>query len=71
MLGVKTVAEGMSDNLVGHHPPVPGVGKSSQAVVAARRFEDSFHISHDDNRPECLQDYGGALRFEEEWHGFI
>lgn len=43
MLGVKTVAEGMSDDLVGHYPPVPGVGKSSQALVAARRFVDSLH----------------------------
>lgn len=28
MLRVKAVAEGMGDDIVGHHPPVPGLGKT-------------------------------------------
>jgi hypothetical protein len=45
MLGVEAVAEGMGDNVVGHHPTMPGVGKAAQAVVSTRRFEDSLHGS--------------------------
>ena len=43
MLGVEAVAEGMSDHLVGHHPTMPGISKTAQAVVATRRLEDSLH----------------------------
>ena len=45
MLGVEAVTEGMSDQLVGHHPTVPGISKTVQAVVATRRFEDGLHTS--------------------------
>ena len=45
MLGVEAVAERMTDHLVDHHPTMPGVGKTAQAVVATRRLEDSLHAS--------------------------
>jgi hypothetical protein len=45
MLGVEAVAERMSDHAVGHHPTVPGVGKTAKAVDATRRLEDSLHAS--------------------------
>src|SRR5712672_1336835 len=45
MLGVEAVAEGMADHVVGHHPTMPGAGKTAQAVVAARRLENSLHAS--------------------------
>jgi hypothetical protein len=34
MLGVEAVAERMGDHVVGHHSPVPGVGKTAQSVDA-------------------------------------
>ena len=43
MLGMETVAERMGDHLVGHHPTMPGFGKTAQAVVTTRRLEDSLH----------------------------
>jgi hypothetical protein len=45
MLGVEAMTERMADDVVGHHPTMPGVGKAAQAVVATRRFEDSLHAS--------------------------
>src|SRR5229473_2040134 len=45
MLGVEAVAERMGDLVVGHHPTMPGVGKTPQAVVATGRLEDSLHAS--------------------------
>ncbi len=45
MLGVEAVAERMGDHVVGHHPTMPGVGKTAQAVVATRRLEYSLHAS--------------------------
>src|SRR6516225_8695003 len=45
MLGVEAVAERVGDYVVGHHPTMPGVGKTAQAVVATRRLEDSLHAS--------------------------
>jgi hypothetical protein len=45
MLGVEAVAERMADHVVGHHPTMPGAGKTSQAVVATRCLEDSLHAS--------------------------
>jgi len=45
MLGVEAVAEGMADHVVGHHPTMPGFGKTAQAVVATRRLENSLHAS--------------------------
>src|SRR4029077_9217056 len=45
MLGVEAVAERMADNVVGHHPTMPGIGKTAQAVLATRRLKDSLHGS--------------------------
>src|SRR5215471_18407993 len=45
MLGVEAVAERMGDHLIGHHPTMPGVGKTAHAVVATRRLEDTLHSS--------------------------
>jgi hypothetical protein len=56
MLGMKSVAERMAGHLVGHHPAMPGSGKTLQSVDATRRLEDRLHALHHDNRPESLQD---------------
>jgi hypothetical protein len=40
---VEAVAERMSDHVVGHHPTMPSVGKTAQAVIATRRLKDSSH----------------------------
>jgi hypothetical protein len=56
MLGMETVAERMADYFVGHHPTMPGSGKTAQAVDAARCLEDSAHCPHDDKRPGARQD---------------
>jgi hypothetical protein len=45
MLGVEAVAERMTDNVVGHHPTMPGGGKAAQAVDSTCRIKDSFHGS--------------------------
>jgi hypothetical protein len=45
MLGVEAVAECMGDDVVAHHPTMPGVGKTAQAVVPTSRLEDSLHAS--------------------------
>ena len=45
MLGMEAVAERMGDHVVGHHPTMPGVGKTPKAVVATGRLEDSLHAS--------------------------
>jgi hypothetical protein len=45
MLGMETVAERMADYFVGHHPTMPGSGKTAQTVDAARSLEDSAHAS--------------------------
>jgi hypothetical protein len=37
MLGVEAGAECLGDHVVGHHPTLPGVGKTAQAVVAASK----------------------------------
>ena len=44
MLGVEAVAERMGHNVIGHDPLMPGGGKTAQAVVATRCFEDSLHV---------------------------
>jgi hypothetical protein len=51
MLGMETMAEGMTDYVVGHDPAMPSVGKTVQALVATRRLEDSTHASHNDSPP--------------------
>src|SRR5271154_128361 len=64
MLGVKTVAERMCDHVVRHHPTVPGVGKSAQAVDAAYRVEESLHASMMTILPclyKVIQSRGGAF----------
>ncbi len=43
VLWVKTVAERMGDHVVRHHPTVPGVSKSAQALNAAYCVEESLH----------------------------
>jgi hypothetical protein len=45
MLWMETVAGRMADYLAGHHPTMPGSGKTAQAVDAARCLEDSAHAS--------------------------
>jgi hypothetical protein len=45
MLGVETVAEGMADHVISHHPTMPGVGETAQAIVSTRCLEDSLHTS--------------------------
>ena len=45
MQGMETVAERMADYFVGHHPTMPGGGKTTQALDAARCLEDSAHAS--------------------------
>jgi hypothetical protein len=43
MLGVEAVAECMADNVIGHHPTMPGVGQTAQAVCATCCLEDRLH----------------------------
>jgi hypothetical protein len=62
MLGVEAVAERMGDHVVGHHPTVPGVGKTAQAVDATRRLEDSLHASMMTILP-CLCKVSGEATF--------
>jgi len=38
------MAERMGHDVIGHHPLVPGVSKTAQAVVATRCLEDSLHV---------------------------
>jgi hypothetical protein len=45
MLRVEAVAEGMADHLIFHHPSMPRVSKTAQAVHAAGRFKNSTHAS--------------------------
>src|SRR6516165_558998 len=43
MLGVEAVAERMGDHIVGHHPTMPGAGKTAHSVHSTRRLEDCLH----------------------------
>jgi hypothetical protein len=45
MVGLEAVAERMAYYLVGHHPAMPGTGKSTQSVASACRLEDTLHAS--------------------------
>jgi hypothetical protein len=45
MLRMEAVAERMADNLFGHHPSMPGLGKTAQPVHSTSRFEDRLHAS--------------------------
>jgi len=38
---METVSERMVDHIVGHHPVMPGVGKTAQAVNSTRCLEDN------------------------------
>jgi hypothetical protein len=40
---VEAVAERMADYVVGHHPTMPGAGKTEHAVHSTRRREDRLH----------------------------
>jgi hypothetical protein len=40
---VEAVAEGMRDHFVGHHPAMPGTGKTAQTNFRASRFIDGLH----------------------------
>jgi len=64
MLGVEAVAERMADHVVGHHPTMPGAGKTAQAVHSTRRLEDSLHASIMTIVPCLLQDDGRAATAE-------
>ena len=44
MLGVEAMAERMGHDVVDHHPLMPGVSKTTQAVVPTRCLEDSLHL---------------------------
>ena len=44
MLRVEAMTEGVGHNVVGHHPLMPGVSKTTQAVLATRCLEDSLHV---------------------------
>jgi hypothetical protein len=45
MLGMEAMAERVGHDLVGHHPLVPSVSKTAQAVVPTRCREDGLHSS--------------------------
>jgi hypothetical protein len=45
MLRMETVAERMADRIVGHHPMMPGVGKTAQTVNSTRCLEDTAHAT--------------------------
>jgi hypothetical protein len=42
---METVAERMADYFVGHHPTMPGSGKTAQAIDAARCLKDCSYAS--------------------------
>jgi hypothetical protein len=44
MLRMEAMAERMGHDVVGHHPFMPGVSKTSQAVPATRCLEDRLHV---------------------------
>src|SRR5262249_42141115 len=62
MLGMETVAERMADYFVGHHPTMPGSGKTAQAVDAARCLEDSAHASMMTSVPRPGKTTAAAVR---------
>jgi hypothetical protein len=41
VFGVKAVAEGVADDLVGHDPRMPRLGQPEQALVTAGGFIDA------------------------------
>ncbi len=52
MLGMKAVAESMTDYFVFHDAAVPGFRKAPQALVTTGRLEDSSHIFY--HHLKCL-----------------
>src|SRR5437868_764669 len=63
MLGVEAVAERMGDNLVGHHPTMPSVGKTAQAVVITRCLEDGLHSFMLTSGSRCSTTSASKIRF--------
>ena len=47
VLGVETVAEGVADHVVCHHPGVPRPGKSQQALLAPGGLVHALHVPKD------------------------
>jgi hypothetical protein len=45
MPAMEPVAERMAYYVVGHYPTMPGLRKTVQSLVTARRLEDSTHAS--------------------------
>ena len=43
VLGVEAVAERVAHYLVGHHPGMPRLGETQEALVAAGGFVDALH----------------------------
>ena len=62
MLGMEAVAERMGDDVVGHHPVMPGIGKAAQSLVATGRLEDSPHDLMMTVLPASLQEDAPATR---------
>jgi hypothetical protein len=56
MLGVEAVAERVADHVIGHHPTMPGVGETAQAVAATHRLKDILHASMITTVPYSVQD---------------
>src|SRR5262249_47593971 len=69
MLGMKAMAERMGHYVVGHHPLMPSVSKTNQAVVATRCLEDSLHVPQDDKPFVPMQDTddGGSRGSDIRW----
>ena len=57
VLRVEAVSERMANYLIGHHPTMPGVGKTAQALRATCP-QRLFAYLHDDNAPVATQDDG-------------
>jgi hypothetical protein len=45
MLRMEAVAERMADHVIGHHPSMPGVGKTAHSVFATGCLKDCLHAS--------------------------
>jgi hypothetical protein len=44
VLRVEPVAKRVADNLIGHHPGMPGVGQAKQTVSSARSVVHRLHV---------------------------
>jgi hypothetical protein len=52
---MEAMAERMGHDLVRHHPTMPSVSKTPQAVNTTCRFEDSLHFLHDNKTIPSVQ----------------